>query len=206
MPSERELKTIPRKPVYTAGEVATLCRVAPRTVCLWADRGLLRHHRLPCARRDRRFMHDDVIAFMRRHEIPLDGPAADVMIRVLICMDLSMTRTAIAETMPESDGYSIRFARNVYEAGREVSSLLPHVVVVDMNLGRLDAGLIMQGARATADGVIVMALETSITADGMGFDSRVPAGSPPKRVADLVKILTQPEKKRRVARSAKASV
>jgi len=192
------MKTIRRKPVYTTGDVATMCHVAHRTVNKWADKGLIRHYKIPGDGGDRRYLHADVVDFMRRNGIPLDGPAANMMVRVLVCMGPCEKRDAIGGAMPESEGFAVRFASNAYEAGRETSSFLPRVVVVDMNLGRLDAGLIMQGARATVDGVIVMALETGVEADGMGFDSRVPAGSPPKRVADLVKILTQPEKRKAV--------
>lgn len=52
-----------RRAVYTTGQVARICRVAPRTVSQWCDRGRLKHHRLPDGT-DRRIIHRDLIEFL----------------------------------------------------------------------------------------------------------------------------------------------
>jgi hypothetical protein len=62
----------------TTGQVAIVLGVAPRTVNLWADGGKIQHYRLPPTvgrgKGDRRYRPADVVAFCRRHGIPVpDG-------------------------------------------------------------------------------------------------------------------------------------
>lgn len=55
---------IQAKTVFTTGEVALLCAVAPRTVSKWFDSGLLKGHRVPGSA-DRRITRAVLIDFMR---------------------------------------------------------------------------------------------------------------------------------------------
>ena len=57
--------------VLTAGQVAKLCKVAPRTVTKWFDSGLLRGYRLPLSK-DRRIPYDSLVKFMNEHQMPLE--------------------------------------------------------------------------------------------------------------------------------------
>jgi hypothetical protein len=52
----------------TTGQVAQVCKAAPRTVCKWMERGILRGYRVPGSA-DRRFRMGDVIAFMAEYGI-----------------------------------------------------------------------------------------------------------------------------------------
>jgi len=56
--------------VFTPGKVARLCEVAPRTVDLWIDRGLLKGYRLPTRGKvagHRRVRRGDLVAFLFAH-------------------------------------------------------------------------------------------------------------------------------------------
>ena len=55
--------------VFTTGEVATVCNVAPRTVSKWFDGKLLKGYRIPGSR-DRRIPIPELVAFMKKYEIP----------------------------------------------------------------------------------------------------------------------------------------
>ena len=57
-------------PDWTVGDVAAALGVAPRTVCGWMDRGLLKGYRLAVSTH-RRFRPADVLAFARRHGMPV---------------------------------------------------------------------------------------------------------------------------------------
>ncbi len=57
--------------VFTTGEIAKMCKVAPRTVSKWFDSGRLKGYRIPGSQ-DRRATRNDLIAFLKRHEISLD--------------------------------------------------------------------------------------------------------------------------------------
>ena len=64
------------KPVYTTGQVARFCRVAPKTVSKWFDSGALKGYRVPDSR-DRRIPHDNLIAFMEKFELPIPTELKD---------------------------------------------------------------------------------------------------------------------------------
>jgi excisionase family DNA binding protein len=58
------------KQVFTTGQVARVCKVAPRTVVKWFDSGRLRGYRIPGSQ-DRRIPRDDLIRFLNEHGMPL---------------------------------------------------------------------------------------------------------------------------------------
>lgn len=60
------------KKVFTTGEVARICQVAPRTVSKWFDMGRLKGYRVPSSG-DRRIPRQDLIAFLREHGLGEDG-------------------------------------------------------------------------------------------------------------------------------------
>jgi excisionase family DNA binding protein len=55
--------------VYTVGQAAKLCNVAPRTVANWMDSGNLAGYRLPMSAA-RRIPHDSLVTFLRQHNMP----------------------------------------------------------------------------------------------------------------------------------------
>ena len=57
------------KKVLTTGEVAEICNVASRTVGKWFDKKLLNGYRIPGSR-DRRIPIPELIAFMKKYDIP----------------------------------------------------------------------------------------------------------------------------------------
>ncbi len=62
--------------VLTTGDVARICNVAPRTVQKWFDAGILKGYRLP-ASKDRRVPIDELVRFMREHNLPIPKELAD---------------------------------------------------------------------------------------------------------------------------------
>lgn len=68
------IKPIDRsKNVFTTGEVAALIGVVPATVAKWQGSGLLKGHRLPTPGAPRRFLREDLIAFLREHGVAVAG-------------------------------------------------------------------------------------------------------------------------------------
>src|SRR5260370_42004624 len=58
------------KKVFTTGQVAKICKVAPRTVSKWFDSGRLRGYRIPGSQ-DRRIPREHLIRFLKEHGMPL---------------------------------------------------------------------------------------------------------------------------------------
>ena len=52
--------------VYTTGQVAKICKVAPRTVSKWFDSGRLKGYRIPGSQ-DRRIPREYLIKFLKEH-------------------------------------------------------------------------------------------------------------------------------------------
>ena len=61
--------------VFTTGQIARVCHVAPRTATKWIDSGVLKGYRLPGSR-DRRVTRADLLRFLTEHGMPLDDLAA----------------------------------------------------------------------------------------------------------------------------------
>ena len=57
--------------IYTTGDVARICCVAPRTVVKWLEAGHLKGYILPDSRH-RRITKDSLVTFMEKHGIPMD--------------------------------------------------------------------------------------------------------------------------------------
>lgn len=57
--------------VFTTGQIAKICGVAPRTASMWIDKGLLKGWRIPGGQ-DRRVARADFLEFCARHSIPTD--------------------------------------------------------------------------------------------------------------------------------------
>jgi len=55
---------------YTTGDIAKICRVAPRTAANWIDTGELKGIYLPPDKQQRRVFHDNLVDFMESNDIP----------------------------------------------------------------------------------------------------------------------------------------
>jgi hypothetical protein len=58
------------KDILTTGDVAKICRVAPRTASKWYDDGKLKGYRIPGSK-DRRIPVDGLRQFMNQHDLPI---------------------------------------------------------------------------------------------------------------------------------------
>jgi excisionase family DNA binding protein len=58
------------KKVFTTGQVAKVCKVAPRTVSKWFDSGRLRGYRIPGSQH-RRIPREHLVRFVKEHDISI---------------------------------------------------------------------------------------------------------------------------------------
>src|SRR5207249_8428320 len=71
------------KKVFTTGQVAKICKVAPRTVSKWFDSGRLRGYRIPGSQ-DRRIPREYLIKFLKEHGMPVGDLEDEAMAKVLV--------------------------------------------------------------------------------------------------------------------------
>ena len=69
--------------VFTTGQVAKICKVAPRTVSKWFDSGRLKGYRIPGSQ-DRRIPREYLIRFLKEHGMPLGDLEDEAMAKVLV--------------------------------------------------------------------------------------------------------------------------
>lgn len=79
-----------RKEVFTTGEAAKVCQLSQQTIIRCFDKGDLKGFRVPGSR-FRRIPRDNLIAFMKAYDIPLD-PLQETCRRVLALCDSPQKR------------------------------------------------------------------------------------------------------------------
>jgi excisionase family DNA binding protein len=122
------------KSVLTTGEVASICKVAARTVSKWIDTGRLEGYRIPGSR-DRRVTREALERFIRENRLPTAGMASSAAERVLVVDADASTATMLAETLSQETGREARVASTAFEAGVACSRSDPDWMFVDTSVG-----------------------------------------------------------------------
>jgi len=162
------------KDVFTTGEVARLCHVAPRTVSKWFDTGQLKGYRIPGSK-DRRIPKDQLIRFMRAHGIPIKGLEVGVT-RVLIVDDEYELADVLRTSLERGVGYAVKVATNAFEAGMLADEFRPHVILFDMGIAD-DARMVLRALKANPDLAATKVIATGEADEesqkllGFGFES-----------------------------------
>jgi excisionase family DNA binding protein len=134
------------KKVFTTGQVAKICHVAPRTVSKWFDTGKLRGYRIPGSQ-DRRIPREQLIRFMKENHIPLGSLEEECWHKVLIVGAEPLFIERLKELLPEDDDYKYEIAHSGFEAGTKASSFHPDSIIIDHAMGRSEALAISQTLR-----------------------------------------------------------
>ncbi|RMG41356.1 MAG: helix-turn-helix domain-containing protein [Planctomycetota bacterium] len=160
------------KTIFTTGQVAKICKVAPRTVSKWFDSGRLRGYRIPGSQ-DRRIPREHLIRFLKEHGMPLGELEEEAMGKILLVGTDPNMKNNLGEFLPSED-FKIEVAQSGFEAGIQAESLHPDAVVIDFAMGRNDALMIAQNLRKNPqykDVVLVGLLSDEDTASG--FDRSI---------------------------------
>jgi len=137
------------KDVFTTGEVARICRVAPRTVSKWFDTGQLKGYRIPGSK-DRRIPREQLLRFMRAHGIPIKGLEVGVT-RVLVVDDEYEMADVLRTSLEREIGYAVKVATNAFEAGMLADEFRPHVILLDLDITDSDARVVLTALKSNPD-------------------------------------------------------
>jgi two-component system response regulator RpaA len=174
--------------ILTTGEVARLCKVAPRTVSKWFDAGHLKGYRLPGSN-DRRIFRDDLVRFMREAGmvLPLAGMGLP---SVLVVGEAADVAGSLPACMPP--GSAVAVARSALDAGRLWPSAKPTCVVIDGRRGGEAVALAAElRAMPSPPRVVLLAAEDDVDAlalAGAEFDAVLQR---PFSVAALARTITE---------------
>jgi excisionase family DNA binding protein len=157
-----------RKDIFTTGQVAQICKVAPRTVTKWFDTGQLKGYRIPGGR-DRRIPAAELIRFMKTHNMPIDQLEHD-KIRVLIIDSDWQLANSLAETLRKNPSFAVETANSGFDAGLIAQKFEPHVILINLMASDIDADHICSNVRKTPElGVAkVVALAEGLKANETG--------------------------------------
>ena len=131
------------KKVFTTGQVAKICKVAPRTVSKWFDSGRLKGYRIPGSQ-DRRIPREQLIRFLKEHGMPLGELEEEEWHKVLLIGTEKLFNDRIKELLPEDEDYKFQYANSGFEAGMLAGNFQPDTIIIDLGLGRSEAIQIAQ--------------------------------------------------------------
>ncbi|MEX0717025.1 MAG: helix-turn-helix domain-containing protein [Planctomycetaceae bacterium] len=131
--------------IFTTGQVAKICKVAPRTVSKWFDSGRLRGYRIPGSQ-DRRIPREHLIRFLKEHGMPLGELEDEALGKILLVGADAPVRAGLDEMM-SAEEFKIESAASGFEAGIQAESLHPDCVVIDFAMGRNESVMIAQNLR-----------------------------------------------------------
>jgi two-component system, OmpR family, response regulator RpaA len=118
--------------VYTTGQIARLCAVAPRTVAKWFDSGKLRGYRIPGSQ-DRRVPRAELERFLRDNGMPLLG--ADDRPRLLL-MSPNTIGEPLAALLPS---WRVEAVPTLFGLGMALGQNgAPDLLLLDLHAGRID--------------------------------------------------------------------
>ena len=126
------------KKVFTTGQVAKICKVAPRTVSKWFDSGRLKGYRIPGSQ-DRRIPREQLIRFLKEHGMPLGELEEEEWHKVLLIGTERLFNDRLKEMLPESEDFKFELAQSGFEAGTLAQSFHPDTIVIDLGLGRSES-------------------------------------------------------------------
>ena len=138
------------KRVYTTGEVAKICDVTIRTVIKWFESGELKGYKIPNSR-DRRIPRENLVAFMKKHGMPLNKLDLDVRRRILIADDEEGIRFMLVSCFKDIGLFDVETAASGLETGMKLASFKPHLLILDHLLGDTTSREVVRNVRDDPD-------------------------------------------------------
>src|SRR5271165_1036055 len=158
------------KKVFTTGQVAKICKVAPRTVSKWFDSGRLRGYRIPGSQ-DRRIPREHLIKFLKEHGMPLGELEEEGLHKILIVGAEKLFVDRVRELLPEDDDFKYELAASGFEAGIQAESFRPDTIIIDLAMGRSEGLQIAQNLRRNtayeATLIVALASEDEASPEGL---------------------------------------
>ena len=132
--TETDAKT---KTIYTTHEVSRLLHVNPRSVINWIDQNLLPSYRTPGGHR--RIRRDDLLAFLRKHQIPTPPSLIEGgNFSVLIVDDEDDITQIMKAYFERKGGFQVTTVSDGISALLEVGRAKPDVLVLDIMIPGVD--------------------------------------------------------------------
>jgi excisionase family DNA binding protein len=124
------------KSIYTTHEVSRLLHVNPRSVINWIEQSLLPSYRTPGGHR--RIRREDLLAFLRKHQIPTPESLVEGKFNVLIVDDEHEIVDLMKNFLLRQGGYDVATASDGITALLEVGRSKPDLLILDIMIPGVD--------------------------------------------------------------------
>ncbi|HYR90460.1 MAG TPA: response regulator [Terriglobia bacterium] len=124
------------KSIYTTHEVSRLLHVNPRSVINWIEQDLLSSYRTPGGHR--RIRKEDLLAFLRKHQIPTPPALVEGKFNMLIVEDEEEIAKMVQTFFEREGGYQISTASDGITALIEVGRVKPDLLILDIMIPGVD--------------------------------------------------------------------
>jgi len=117
--------------------VAEMLHVDPGSVANWIDQKLLKAHRTPGGHR--RVAAEDLLTFLREHQMPIPPEMNTPPTRVLVVDDEPAVAKLVARAIRNAHAdFEVVEANDGFRAGTVVATLRPDVVILDLRMPGMD--------------------------------------------------------------------
>jgi excisionase family DNA binding protein len=124
------------KTIYTTHEVSRLLHVNPRSVINWIEQSLLPSYRTPGGHR--RIRREDLLAFLRKHQIPTPPSLVEGKFSVLIVDDEKEIVDIVKAYFQRQGSYEVSSASDGITALIEVGRVKPDLLILDIMIPGVD--------------------------------------------------------------------
>ena len=156
----RMVTTKSDKSIYTTHEVSRLLHVNPRSVINWIEQSLLHSYRTPGGHR--RIRRDDLLAFLRKHQIPTPESLIEGTLSVLVVDDEHEIVDMVKSFLLRQGGYEVATASDGISALLEVGRVKPDLLILDIMIPGVDGMEVCRRIKAdTTNKTIIIAVSGS---------------------------------------------
>ena len=152
------------KSIFTTHEVSRLLHVNPRSVINWIEQSLLPSYRTPGGHR--RIRREDLLAFLRKHQIPTPESLVEGKFNVLIVEDEEEIVDMLKAFFQRQGGYDISTATDGISALIEVGRAKPDILILDIMIPGVDGIEVCRRIKAdTSNKTVIIAVSGQAEAE-----------------------------------------
>jgi len=125
-----------KKELFTAPEIAKICRTSRQNVNIWINKRVLRAFR-PTDTAVWKVTRKDLVAFMQERGYPLEF-LNDNKIRILVVDDEKDITYLISRVLEKEKNFEVDVANSGFKAGVKLAEFNPDIVILDIILCDID--------------------------------------------------------------------
>lgn len=136
-----------KRTAVTTGEIAAHCHVTPDAVIYWVKTGKLKAQTTPGGHR--RIPLEELRAFLQAYNLPPFEENVPAKKKILIVDDEPDVIRALTRLLGKAEKYELVAAKDGFEAGIQLMTFCPDLVVLDLMMPQLDGFQICRRIKST---------------------------------------------------------